>query len=189
MESDEEIEQQVLYFNTIPIHAETIQRLHPRRKVYRLKFKTCQDLHGLPTVVIVKTMKENWHDEFKQEIEVYERLKSLQGRVIPTFFGQGVFNDSPAIILSEVVGKTLHEIAYSEVPISVEEIRCQLAKAMHLIHSHGAEYWDQRLDNFLLCNTGEIMIVDLEQVVFPPKPQDWERSVNHGGGALSNISN
>jgi hypothetical protein len=82
-------EWKVFYFNTIPIRAEADQRLHPRRQVYRLKLETCQESHGLPTVVTIKGMKEYWHDEFQQEIEVYERFKMLQGSTIPTAFGQG----------------------------------------------------------------------------------------------------
>jgi hypothetical protein len=72
-----------------------------------LKLETCQESHGLPTVVIIKGRKEDWHDEFLQGIEVYERLKMLQGSTIPTVFGQGTYNDSPVLILSEVIGKTL----------------------------------------------------------------------------------
>ena len=184
--------QKELFFDTVPIRAETIQHLDPRRQVYRLNLETCQDLHGLPTVVIIKKMKEDWHEEFKQEIEAYERLKSLQGRVIPIFFGQGTFNDSPVIILSEVIGRTLHELAHSRlpIPISLKELQRQLEKAMNLLHSHGAEYLDQRLDNFFLCDTGEIMIVDLEQVKFPLDLEDWKHSINYGGvGSLLYLFN
>ena len=120
----------VFYFNTIPIRVETVQNLDPRRAVYRLILDTCQELHGLPTVVIVKKMKDGWHDEFEQEKEAYERLKSLQGSVIPTFFGEGTFNGSPIIIISEVVGKTLHDLAHRRVPISLSELQCLLENAI-----------------------------------------------------------
>lgn len=184
------MEWKVFYFNTLPIRAEAVQKLDPRRQVYRLNLDTCQKLHGLPTVVIVKKMKDDWHDEFDREKEAYERLKSLQGSVIPTFFGQGTFNGSPVIIISEVVGKTLHDLAHSGVPISLDELQRPLEKAMWLLHSCGAEYLDQRLDNFFLCDTGEIMIVDLEQVKFPPGLEDWKDSVNYGGvGSLLYLFN
>lgn len=178
----------MLYFNTVPIRAETVQNLDPRREVYRLNLDTCQELHGLPAVVIVKKMKDDWHDGFEQEKEAYEKLKSLQGSVIPTFFGQGSFNGSPVIIISVVKGKTFHELAYSGVPASSDELRRPLEEAMQLLHSHGAEYLDQRLDNFFLCDTGEVMIVDLEQVSFPPDLEDWKDSVNYGGvGSLLSL--
>lgn len=181
---------QVFYFNTIPIRVETVQNLDPRRAVYRLILDKCQELHGLPTVVIIKKMKDGWHDEFEQEKEAYERLKSLQGSVIPTFFGEGTFNGSPIIIISEVVGKTLHDLAHRKVPISLGELQRLLEKAMWLLHSCGAEYLDQRLDNFFLCDTGEVMIVDLEQVTFPRDLEYWKDSVNYGGvGSLLYLFN
>jgi len=126
-------------------------------------------------------MKDGWRDEFEEEIQAYGRLESLQGSVIPTFLGQGTFNGSPIIIISEVVGKTLHALAHSGVPISLDKLRFQLEKAMCLLHSRGAEYLDQRLDNFFLCDTGEVMVVDLEAVRFPPNLEDWEESINYGG--------
>lgn len=158
--------------------------------MYRLNLETCQELHGLPKVVIIKKRNEDRPDESQQEIEVYERFKSLQGSVIPTFFGQGTFNDSPIIILSEVVGRTLEDLSHSTVSICLEELRRQLEKALNRIHSQGAEYLDQRLDNFILCDTGEIMIVDLEQVDFPPDLEEWKQSVNYGGvGSLLYLFN
>jgi serine/threonine protein kinase len=184
------MEWKVFYFNTVPIRAETVQNLDRRREVYRLNLDICQELHGLPTVVIIKKMKDGWHDEFEQEKEAYERLKSLQGSVIPTFFGQGTFNGSPVIIISEVVGKILHDLTHSRVPISSDELQRPLEKAMCLLHSCGAEYLDQRLDNFFLCDTGEVMIVDLEQVRFPLDLEDWKHSVNYGGvGSLLYLFN
>jgi hypothetical protein len=180
----------VFYFNTVPIRAEAVQTLDPRREVYRVNLDPCQHLHGLPAVVIIKKMKDDWHDEFEHEQVAYKRLKSLQGSVIPTFFGQGTFNDSPVIIISEVVGKTLYNLAHSGVPVSLDELQRLLEKAMGLLHSCGAEYLDQRLDNFFLCDTGEVMIVDLEQVRFPLDLKEWKDSVNYGGvGSLLYLFN
>ncbi|KAJ5577138.1 hypothetical protein N7535_004064 [Penicillium sp. DV-2018c] len=177
----EEARCQVFYFNTVPLRAQTVQKLDPRREVYRLVLDTCQELHGPLTIVIIKGMKDGWHDEFENEKKAYQRLESLQGSVIPTFFGQGTFNGSPVIVISEVVGKTLHALAHSGVPIFLDKLRFKLEKAMCLVHSCGAEYLDQRLDNFLLCDTGEVMIVDLESVEFPSNLEDWKESINYGG--------
>ncbi|CAG8365042.1 unnamed protein product [Penicillium salamii] len=188
----QEVERQlhVLYYKAVPIRVESAQRLDPRREVYRLNLETCQDLQGLPAVVVVKKMKEDWDDEFQQEIANYERLKSLQGSVIPAFFGEGTFNDGPAIIISEVVGTTLRDIAYSDLQISSGELRHKLEIAMESIHSLGAEYLDQQLDNFILCKTGEIMIVDMEQLDFPPDLEVFKESVNYGGvGSLLYLFN
>ena len=184
------IDRKVFYFNTVPIRVETVRKLHPRREVYRLNLEKCQELHGLPTVLVIKEMKDGWQEEFDQEKKAYRSLECLQGIVIPTFFGQGTFEDSPILILSEVIGITLYELAYSMVPVSLDKLRHQLEKALELVHSQGAEYLDQRLDNFFLCDTDQVMIVDLEQVRFPSDLEDWKDSVNYGGvGSLLYLFN
>lgn len=72
----------------------------------------------------------------------------------------------------------------------MEKLRYELENAMEALHSHGAKYLDQRLDNFLLCDTGVIMIVDLEQVEFPSDLKDWKHSINYGGvGSLLYLFN
>lgn len=89
-----------------------------------------------------------------------------------------------------MVGKTLHELAHSKASISLDELQRLLKNAMWLLHSCGAEYLDQRLDNFFLCDTSKVMIVDLEQVRFPLDLEDWEDSVNYGGvGSLLYLFN
>lgn len=97
------------------------------------------------------------------------------------FFGEGTFNDGPIIILSEVVGKTLYELSFSKAAISLDELRVRLENALESIHLLGAEYLDQQLSNFILCDTGEIMIVDFEQIDFPPDLEVFRQSVNYGG--------
>ncbi|CAI7629906.1 unnamed protein product [Penicillium discolor] len=182
--------QSSFYFGGTPIRAEIVERLHPSREVYRLKLEIHQDLHGLPRVVILKKRKNGWEDEFQQEIKVYEKLKSLQGFVIPNLFGQGTFDNCPVLILSEVAGRTLLNIARDPSDVPMEKLRYELENAMEALHSHGAKYLDQRLDNFLLCDTGAFMIVDLEQVEFPSDLKDWKHSINYGGvGSLLYLFN
>lgn len=48
-------------------------------------------------------------------------------------------------------------------------------------YEHGAEHWDQKLGNFLFCDNGKVIVVDLEEVRFPDKCGPWEDSVNLGG--------
>lgn len=144
-----------------------------------LRLELDQPRLGLPGTVIVKQQKDKWDDEFRNEILAYERLKALQGTVIPTLFGQGSFNERPALILSEVDGITLRELAKTDVQEKTLEI--QLEKAIKALHEKGAEYGDLNLGNFLFCKNGEVVIVDLEEVEFPDKRQPWEGSVNLAG--------
>ena len=71
--------------NKNPIRVESSQKLDPRREVYRLNLEKCKDLHGLPTIIVRQKMKEDWEDEFEQEMQIYDKLKDLQGIVIPVF--------------------------------------------------------------------------------------------------------
>jgi serine/threonine protein kinase len=148
-----------------------------RPTVFRLELDQLR--LGLPEAVIVKQQKDKRDDEFRNEILAYERLKELQGTVIPTLFGQGSFNGRPALILSEVDGITLRQLA--ETDVQEKTLETQLEKAIKALHQKGAEYGDLNLGNFLFCKNGEVAIVDLEEVEFPDKRQPWERSVNLGG--------
>ncbi|KAK0732275.1 hypothetical protein B0H67DRAFT_478096, partial [Lasiosphaeris hirsuta] len=42
----------------------------------------------LPTNIVLKKQKEEWGDEFDTEKATYEKLKCLQGLVIPICYGQ-----------------------------------------------------------------------------------------------------
>jgi hypothetical protein len=130
--------------------------------------------------LIIKQEKDGWATEFEAEKEAYQKLKNLQGDVIPCLLGECRFNGCPALILSDVSGLTLHQIALSDSTLSDKDIRALLHTALQALYNHGAEYWDQRLDNFILSE-GRVVIVDLEQIQFWEEPGRWEDHVNFGG--------
>lgn len=62
----------------------------------------------------------------------------------------------------------------------------QLQAAFRSLSAYGAIYWDQKLDNFVLCDNGDcnnskVMVVDLEQVQFPATFRSWQLNVNQEG--------
>ena len=165
-----------------------MQLLDERRTVYRFALDLGSYRHSIPqtvTSVIVKQQKHNWEEEFRNEIAVYDKLKELQGKVIPYFFGQGYYDGFPAIVLSEIDGVTLYGLARSEKDFPREVLRTHLEDIFRQFSEHGALYRDQRLDNFLLCDQGNqryrVMVVDLEQVDFPDRLRPWERMINSDG--------
>lgn len=83
-----------------------------RPTVHRLELE--EPRHGLPEIVVIKQEKRERSNEFREEINAYNRLQQLQGNAIPIIFGQGSFNEYPALILSEVEGITLRELAKSD---------------------------------------------------------------------------
>lgn len=174
--------------DTYPIYSTNVQLLDKRRTVYRFTLDPSSYRHSIPqtiTSVIVKRQKNDWEKEFRNEKAVYDKLKELQGKVIPFFFGQGYYDGLPALVLSEIDGVTLYELARSKNDFPAEALRPYLEDVFRQFSEYGALYRDQRLDNFLLCDQGNerfrVMAVDLEQVDFPDHLNPWERLVNSDG--------
>jgi serine/threonine protein kinase len=145
-----------------------------RDNVYRCKLD--EPCAGLPLSLVVKKQKTGWQEQFNMEIEAYGTLQELQGTVIPRFYGQCTVNGVPALLLSDIGGRTLETLAQND-DVPVKSLKTLLARALSALSTHGAIYSDPRLDNFLLCDD-KIMIVDLEGVKFLPQP--WEVDVNSG---------
>ncbi|PYI35711.1 hypothetical protein BP00DRAFT_442499 [Aspergillus indologenus CBS 114.80] len=171
------------------ITATEAELLDLQRTVYRLQIAPDPDRDQLPTTatsVIVKQQKDEWEDEFEDEETAYHRLEKLQGEVIPYFYSRGYFNGRPALILSDVDGTSLKDLADSNVETSEDLLKALLEEAFSKLSEYGAIYRDQKLDNFLLCYDQEcgkskVMVVDLEQVEFPQKIRPWHRQINQKG--------
>lgn len=131
----------------------------------------------LPRSIIVKLEKKERSPAFQKEIDAYNNLQSLQGTVIPTVLGEGLFHGRRALFLSDVDGKTLYEAAAAE--IDEKKIETYLKNALYALWECKAEYKDENPDNFLVCQD-RIVIIDLEDVEFPVEGKRWERSVNSG---------
>ncbi|KAJ6159698.1 hypothetical protein N7497_004235 [Penicillium chrysogenum] len=158
------------YLDGLPIAARTLKTLDQRRQtVHRLEAEPSSCHNALPAnvnSVIVKQQKDGWVVQFQREKEAYKRLENLQGTIIPRLFGEGSLNGIPALILSEVSGSTLDGLARNNAKVSEDTLLSQLQKVFSLLQKHGVEYGDLRPENFLLCENGKIVILDLEDVSF-----------------------
>ena len=159
------------------------KRLDQDRTVYRLEI---EPVNNLPSTVIVKQQKEGWSDEFENEASWYERLKDLQGDKIPIFFGQGDFNGIRALVISEIVGTNLLDLARSINPIDEKKMKDDLEAVFQSLTTYEAIYWDARLDNFMYCDkaapgASRAMVIDLGQVRFPLPSRPYELNVNNAG--------
>lgn len=173
----------MLYLNDLAINVTEAERLDPGRTVFRLTLSS--PICYLPSTVIVKQQKIGWEDEFQQEIRAYKKLENLQGTIIPIFFGHGFFNGLDALVISEVKGVTLHDLARGNFDVQQEALEMHLEKALGAFDRHKALYWDAKPDNFLFCTDtipekSKIMVVDLEQVEFPRDHQPWYHTINSG---------
>lgn len=157
--------------------------------VHRLETEPSSRHHALPEnvkSVIVKQQKDGWAAEFQCEKEAYKRLEDLQGTTIPRLLGEGSLNGIPALILSEIPGSTLSDLARSEVKVPEETLQRQLEQALYNLQKYGVEYGDLRPENFLVCDNGKMVILDLEDVSFigetaeAPSFEDSGHLVNAG---------
>lgn len=118
--------------------------------------------HFLPSTVILKTLKRGWDDEFANEKIVYKRLESLQGRVIPSFLGNAIYNGKPSILISYIDGIMPYE-QDKNCPMSVEEFNSKVEFAVRQMEPFGLSHGDMKLDNFIICGD-RVMVIDLESV-------------------------
>ncbi|KAK4642584.1 hypothetical protein QC761_0086030 [Podospora bellae-mahoneyi] len=182
------------------VFAQTSKLLDPRRTVYRLELKQplflpliqffatyCPRIRiyypgwFLPPIIILKKRKVGWEDEFEREKQVYEVLKPLQGTVIPYLYGEGVYDGSPALVLSFIRGKTVYELLREgRLPEDkdLEALRNSLQDALRALTGYGVEYTDMKTDNFLLTDDGRATVVDLEQAELN-RANVWEGSTNN----------
>jgi hypothetical protein len=120
-----------------------------------------------PPIIILKKRKVGWEDEFNKEKQVYKVLKLLQGTVILYLYGEGVYNGSPALVLSFIHRKTiyklLHEGRFPE-DKDLESLHNSLKDTLRALTGYRVEYTDMKTDNFLLTDNGRATVVDLEQV-------------------------
>jgi hypothetical protein len=63
----------------------------------------------LPEKIVLKKQKSGWEDELDTEKATYEKLRCLQGLVIPTCYGQLQYEGSRALVLSDIGGACVAE--------------------------------------------------------------------------------
>lgn len=158
----------------------TRQLASGKETVYRLE---PQEPTSIPGPIIVKQQKKAWEEEFKNEKMAYERLKELQGTVIPQFLGEGFFRGVPALFLSEIAGTTLYDLAQSNDDIPEDILEARLQETFGELSRQGAVHWDPKLDNVLFCHSknyreSKVMLVDLEHIKFPEAFHPWEIGLN-----------
>ncbi|KAJ5477949.1 hypothetical protein N7530_003458 [Penicillium desertorum] len=135
-----------------------------------------------PSVTLQSSIRP---DSYSINIDSHSQAakESLQGTIIPIFFGQDSFNDHDALVISEVNGITLHDLAKENLGVQHETLEKHLKSALSAFDDHEAVYWDAKLDNFLFCagvnpEQSKVMIVDHEQVEFPRPLEPWLGNIN-----------
>lgn len=124
----------------------------------------------LPDRVVLKKTKKGWEEEFENEKSMYERLESLQGRIIPKFYGEATCEEGRALIFSEVVGIMPWE--QKAPPLDAEQFKELVEVAFQELNVFGLAYDDVKLDNMIMTEGG-VVLVDLESL-YDPGPEHRE---------------
>ncbi|KAJ6147204.1 hypothetical protein N7497_009186 [Penicillium chrysogenum] len=88
----------------------------------------------------IKQQKDGWVPEFQRQKKVYETPEDLQGTVIPQLFSEGSLNGIPALILLEVAGSTVSELAHKGIEVREDMLQSHLKEALSVLNQYGAEY-------------------------------------------------
>ncbi|KAI3342002.1 hypothetical protein F4824DRAFT_447818 [Ustulina deusta] len=137
----------------------------------------------IPSVMILKERNPLKPDEYRNEIEMYKRLQSLQGDVIPRYYGEVISdNHTPAVLLEFVEGTplhrlpkedllsprvltayrhnmTLHELPDDDIPDP--QLLLALRHMYHQFTQDGVVHGDPKLHNFIRTEHG-VVAIDLE---------------------------
>jgi hypothetical protein len=124
----------------------------------------------LPSQAVLKVHKNGDNGEedeleelFDTEVKAYNRLKPLQGVVIPHSYGCLNYNGSKALLLERLGGVSLR--SPEGATLGLEELSGLLQPCYRALHTFGVQHDDPQPANFQLVD-GKIMVLDLERVMF-----------------------
>ncbi|KAK4241748.1 hypothetical protein C8A03DRAFT_12019 [Achaetomium macrosporum] len=112
----------------------------------------------LPPRLILKKQK-NWEEEFEAEKAAYTKLRPLQGTVVPRLFGELQYDNTTALLMSDIGGVCL--AAPEGGMLELDEFRRVVRQALTALSRFGVLQDDTKLDNFHLTH-GRVMVVDFE---------------------------
>ncbi|KAM3428227.1 hypothetical protein MY4824_008967 [Beauveria thailandica] len=135
---------------------------------------------SLPTTIVVKKLKPNSDNEFTNELRMYEKLKSLQGKQIPVCYGEAYCDGTRALVLEDVGGVSLYHRS-ALVEMSEEQIAQMILASYLPMIGLNLAYDDWKLDNFHLVD-GRIVFLDLEYVY--ELDYDPEQAIQLGQAAI-----
>ncbi|KAK4655748.1 hypothetical protein QC762_305130 [Podospora pseudocomata] len=115
----------------------------------------------LPSQLILKKQKKNWEEEFEAEKAAYAKLRPLQRIVVPRLFGELQYDNTPALLMSDIGGACL--AAPEGGMLELDEFRRLVSQALTALSRFRLLQDDAKLDNFHLTD-GKVMVVDLEMM-------------------------
>lgn len=128
----------------------------------------------LPDHAILKIQKQDDEEAvmaelFETEAKAYNRLKPLQGVVIPKCYGQLHYNGSRALMLEYLGGVSL--VSPEGATLTLQELSDLLQPCYQALHTFGVHHNDPQLGNFQLVD-GRIMALDFERAALDVSADD-----------------
>ncbi|CAG7558851.1 unnamed protein product [Fusarium equiseti] len=121
----------------------------------------------LPDKIVLKSEKDDWEEEFDNEIVAYSKLRPIQGDTIPRFYDCTSYNNRRAIVLSDVGGFCLNDAEGAV--LSKKDLEPLLYQSLRSLNAYGVEHDDIKLDNYMLVTDNgrdKIVVIDLEGAEF-----------------------
>ncbi|KAL2163216.1 hypothetical protein VTH06DRAFT_5272 [Thermothelomyces fergusii] len=138
----------------------------------------------LPSRVVLKAEKEGneWKDcsaqLFDNEVRAYNRVKPLQGTVVPKCYGVARYNGRRALVLERLGGVSL--ASPQGATLTLDELAALMQPCHRAIHAFRIHHSDPHPSNYQLVD-GRLMILDLEIIEWDRPDEDNIKSM------LSNI--
>ena len=102
----------------------------------------------LPERIALKTRRMDFYDDepideivktelHETELKAYDRLKPLQGLVVPRCYGEAIYDGAPALVLEDVGG---HSLAAPEgCLLTPEQLSTMLQECYRALHAFGVQ--------------------------------------------------
>ncbi|KYK60911.1 Protein kinase-like domain protein [Drechmeria coniospora] len=127
----------------------------------RAQFEAFFPEWSISSRLVLKRYKEGWDEEFDMEKVIYERVKPLQGIVVPICYGELKYKGTRSLLLSDIGGENL---ATPEGSLAEpRDLRRMLHEAFSALSQFGIAHGDLKLDNFHIVGD-KIFVLDLESV-------------------------
>jgi hypothetical protein len=106
-------------------------------------------LSTISTKLIVKSFKDEVFYDI--EVEAYRRMGNIQGTVVPEFYGAGMLNDLPTIVLEHISGDDLY--SYRSNINRLPALARAVEECSRLVAECGVAQMDPRLDGIIVTSS------------------------------------
>lgn len=106
---------------------------------------------------------------FDTEVKAYDRLRPVQGVVVPRCYGVCRYDGTRALLLEQLGGVSL--ASPPGLTLKLEDLAEMLKVCYRALHAFGVQPDDPQPGNFQLLE-GKIMMLDLERVMFDRSAED-----------------